>query len=297
MSQDKPPIRLLYIMGTARSGSTILEILLAQTKDAFGAGELSYLVQDGLIAHKDCSCGTSFQKCPVWGRIQEVLGIPKTLYEDWEKLQRSVDWHPGFFRQCFGLLGSKERERYTKYNLALLQAIREVTEAAIIVDSSKYAGRALALGRMEGIDLWVLCLTRDPEGLMASFQKPNEDEQLPKRPLAVLFYYMVTLFSLRMASFLLDKQQIYLLRYEDLVADPRIVLKSIGRWAKIDLSKAEFHLKEQSAFSVGHLITANRLRKQGAIRFDPIMNRKRSKEFSARLIVFLMKIWRWLLRF
>ena len=39
-------------MGTARSGTTILEILLSYGRNTFGAGEITALIQDGFIENK-----------------------------------------------------------------------------------------------------------------------------------------------------------------------------------------------------------------------------------------------------
>ena len=68
-----------------------------------------------------------------------------------------------------------------------------MTGAPVILDSSEYAGRALALSKIVQADVMVICLTRSPAGLMASFQKLNKDEQRPKGPFAAMLYYLVTL--------------------------------------------------------------------------------------------------------
>ena len=63
--------RMIYIMGTARSGSTILEILLGKGKGVFGAGELAHLIADGFIKDADCSCDHPVSECIVRSSIKE----------------------------------------------------------------------------------------------------------------------------------------------------------------------------------------------------------------------------------
>ncbi len=289
--------KVFYIMGTARSGSTILEILLSKGKGAFGPGELTSLIQDGFIENKECSCGELCADCVIWRKVQEHLKLDKQELEEWAVLQKKVDWHAGFIKQLFHLLPEKEMEWYRALNVRLLDAIHKAADCSVVLDSSKYAGRALALTRIVKADVKVICLTRSPAGLMASFQKSNRDEQRPKSTLAALLYYVVTLAALRLASLLLGRQQVYRLRYESLIADPQGVLQSIAQWIRIDLDEPRQILREHKSFNVGHLVTGNRLRKMGSVRFNPSRNGVVPGGFGTRLAVMLMNGWQWVLRF
>ena len=278
-------IQVLYIMGTARSGSTILEILLAHGERCLGVGELTAIVQDGFIENKPCSCGAPFNKCAFWGEVKEKLALSPKALQEWAKLQHKVEWHTGFLRQCLGLLSAHEWKRYCEYNQNLLKALREISGAAIIVDSSKYAGRALALGRMNEVDLSVICLTRSPEGLMASFQKPNRDEQRPKKPWAVFRYYVFVMISVYVALKKLGGLTIRL-RFEDLIADPVAAVSEIEEKSKVIVSDIVRKLKKNDCFEVGHIVTGNRLRKNKSIRFG----RPLVEPFSQRNAILPLKL-------
>ncbi len=289
------PIRVLYIMGTARSGSTILEILLAHGERCLGVGELTAIVQDGFIENKPCSCGAPFDKCTFWGKVKEKLALSPETLQEWAELQHKVEWHTGFLRQCFGLLSAHEWERYCEYNRKLLQALREISGAAIIVDSSKYAGRALALSRMNGVDLRVICLTRSPEGLMTSFQKPNKDEQRPKKPWAVFRYYVFVMISLRVAMWKLREERIYTLDFEELLANPVGQIARLATWASMDQGGTQRRLNEREYFDVGHLVTGNRLRRTGKVRFSSAIRFAESIHTRNKIVVVVMNAWRWIL--
>lgn len=288
--------KIIYIMGTARSGSTILEIMLANGSQIFGAGEMTALIQDGFLENRVCSCNQRFRDCDIWGNISRNLRADVDELHVLSLIQRKVDWHDGPFRQLLGLMPSDSIRRYKAVNEGLLASIQKVTGASAVVDSSKYAGRALALKNIVKADVFVLCLTRSPEGLMASFQKPNEDEQRPKKPLNALLYYMVALFSLRIASAFLGGRVQYI-RYEDLLADPTSTLKKIASFCSVDLLGPCQHLTDQAPFLTGHLVTGNRLRKQNEIRFDANNAAPSPKGIGAKFAIVVMKGWQWLLRF
>lgn len=258
-------IRVLYIMGTARSGSTVLEILLAHGEHCVGVGELSAIVQDGFIENKPCSCGAAFNDCGFWSEVKRQLALNQKDLQEWAHLQRKVDWHAGFLRQWLRLLSPSDWRRYHDYNSCLLHVLHDISGGAVIVDSSKYAGRALALAKMPEVELSVICLTRSPEGLMDSFQKPNKEEQHPKTPWAVFRYYAFVMFSLRVALRRLKVSSLRL-TYEQFIGDPVAAITRIGEKSHINFMPVIERIRDDESLEVGHLVTGNRLRKKKVVR-------------------------------
>ena len=296
MDSCSKPANVIYILGVARSGSTILEILLSNGKKCFGAGELTYVVQDGFIENRMCACHERFSDCQYWGEIKNRLDEKINDYHEWSRLQLKIDWHSGFLRQLLFALSKQELNLYKDLNCELLKEIQKSTGAETVIDSSKYAGRALALSRILEDRLHVICLTRSPEGLMESFQKQNKDEQKSKSPLSVVVYYFISLASLRVVSMLL-RDRVHHVRYETLVEDPVDVLESIGEKSGVDFSSTCQILQDDESFDVGHLVTGNRLRFKGQVKFSPQHSGDGQSRLSTRLILAVMRAWRWLLRF
>jgi len=293
--QNKPP-SVLYFMGTARSGSTILEILLANGVGVFGAGELTSLIQDGFCENKPCACGEDCHQCAVWGKVLQSLDMTGDEYVEWAALQKKMDWHDGFIRQIFSVVSERDKKSYRDFNMRLLMAIQQVTGCKVILDSSKYAGRALALARILNMNLKVICLTRSPAGLMSSFQKPNMDEQQPKSTVAAMIYYVVTLALLRVATVLL-RGRVHQLSYEAMLSAPDESLKQLEKWAGVDLTDSRKRLQANQGFSVGHIVTGNRLRKQGQVYFKSGLDERKISGIGATLAVVVMNAWRNALRF
>lgn len=282
-------LKVLYIMGTARSGSTVLEILLAHGEHCVGVGELTSIVQDGFIEQKSCSCGSTFDACEFWGEVVHRMGLSSEEMKDWARVQHKIEWHGGFLRQLVGLVSRRDWELYQKFNLRLLQTIHDISNGAVIVDSSKYAGRALALSRIEEIELSVICLTRSPEGLMDSFQKPNKEEQHPKKPWSVFRYYAFVIFSLRIALFRL-KGNAYPLKYETLVSHPEIAIGEIGEVCNVRLDDVVARIKSKDEFRIGHLVTGNRLRKSKQVRLVKKIESSMKTNISLQLPITAMNI-------
>jgi hypothetical protein len=283
-------------MGTARSGSTILEILLANGRHVFGAGELTNLIEDGFIEDKLCSCRHPASECEIWSKVKKGMRLNNKEFHEWAYLQKHVDWHDGFLRQMSGRVSGDDSQLYKTLNQRLLNVIKQVTDCEYVVDSSKYAGRALALHRIVNADISVICLTRSPAGLMASFQKPNKDEQRPKSPMGAFIYYLITLAILRVACWRLGKHVLQL-RYEDFLSDPAGTLESIETWQGLDLSEIKKNIEENAPFEVGHIVTGNRLRKKGKVFFQAGKVKEQLKNTKNRILVSIMHVWQWGLRF
>ncbi len=276
--------KLIYIMGTARSGSTILEILLARMPQTLAAGELTHIVHDGFIDNAECSCRARFRQCPLWSRVLARLDLKQEQWQRWHRLNRKLDWHSGLFRQILGLFPFSALAAYQFYNRRLLMALARASGCSTIIDSSKYAGRALAL--MQDQDMHIICLTRSPEGLYHAFQKPNRNEQKPKSLGALGLYYGLVLLQLKIVIHR-SRAPVSWVTYEALCADPDAVLRQLGHRLHWPLRRLHRH----QWLPVGHILTGNRLRYQRRLRFKPEMLPPRSYTRKERIVLFLMRQW------
>lgn len=287
--------RILYIMGFGRGGSTILEVLLANNPGVFGAGELTHVLSDAVLRNAACSCGAPSLCCEIWSKVCERLNWTTEMARSNAQLLRRVEHHARFPLMAAGLIGRATWERYARINAELFCAISEVTGAEVVTDSSKYAGRALALRRVFSDRVQVICLTRSPNGLMHSFQKPQHDEQLQKSALGACFYYTYVLSCLHVASRQLGEQALNV-RYEDLASNAEGVIRRIGEWWGRDVSQVVAKLRTRDIFDIGHVVTGNRLRYRGRVRFDPIVEdaqlAERSRRYAVKCMEACEKIWR-----
>src|SRR3989442_15817386 len=80
------PVKVLYIGGCGRSGSTLLDRMLGQVPGVFPLGELPHLWR-GLLHNAECGCGAPIRNCPFW------LAVGECAFGGWEPLDAAEMLH------------------------------------------------------------------------------------------------------------------------------------------------------------------------------------------------------------
>ncbi|MDH3405064.1 MAG: sulfotransferase [Acidobacteriota bacterium] len=173
MSGD--PVKVLFIGGFGRSGSTLLDNVLGQVEGFLSCGEISYLWDRGIEQDRLCSCKNAFSACPFWSRVvaRAFAGTaapdPAPLVAARESLTPK--------RVAVAAMGGLAA-RDLDGGGALLdclepvyRAIRDETGCRVIVDSSKAPGHGFLLRSSSAIDAYALHLVRDPRAVAYSWQK------------------------------------------------------------------------------------------------------------------------------
>ncbi len=284
---------LIYIMGTGRSGTTILEVLLSSAPKVVGAGELTYICRDAFVRGLPCSCGQLARECPFWMEVWERSGLSPADLAEGEDCNRRLEKHAAFPRVALGLTPRSQLESYERLNGRLVEGIAEAGQADFVVDSSKYAARALLLSQLLARPVKVILITRDPAGLLAAFRKPNKGEQSPKSTLAAATYYLVSLACFKFVKIRLASR-VLSITYEQLIADPVSVLQKIQDWAQVDLGDAIARLQQGLPFTVSHIVTGNRLRHQKQVVFRNSLEALPRLGFFSRQLIGLLRSYRWM---
>jgi hypothetical protein len=288
---------ILYIMGTGRSGTTILEILLANNQGMTGVGEIKHIFRDGFIRGQPCACGRSARECDLWSQVLKKTGWNHQQCVELGRTIERLESHERFPWTLAGLVSNADVEIYRRATEALFSSVAATAHAELIVDSSKYAGRALMLARLFPDSVKVLCITRSADGIIAAFQKQNDGEQRPKPPIAVAAYYLYVLLCMRLVRGRL-KERAFSIRFEDLNRDPVAVLRSIEDWSGYALATARAKLAASEAFDAGHIVTGNRIRKKGSVRFEPSAAKVNGQRpFATRVLARVLESYRKLLGF
>lgn len=291
-----PIPEILYVMGTGRSGTTVLEVLLTNNSGFVGVGEIKHIFRDGFLRNRPCACGKATLECPLWSSVLDATGWSRADCAKIEGIVRKLESHGRFPVLWAGLVGSRRIASYRQANEHLFKAISKVSRGQVIVDSSKYASRALALARLFPNRVMVLCITRSAAGVIKAFQRKNEGEQKPKSLLAVTAYYVYVLFCMRLVKVRL-KRNCLSVRFEDMKRDPAAVISNIEEWSGYSLAPAQRKLADGDWFEIGHIVTGNRLRKKGRVRFEPGLREDGPRSITERLIGPVLEGYRKLLGF
>src|SRR5688572_15568701 len=68
-TNTSPRVKVLYIAGFERSGSTVFAKMIGESQHAFAAGELNNLWKRLYVDNRLCGCNVPFDECPVWTDI------------------------------------------------------------------------------------------------------------------------------------------------------------------------------------------------------------------------------------
>jgi hypothetical protein len=282
---------IVCLMGTGRSGTTVLEVLLANNPGFFGIGEAVHIFKDGFIRNVQCSCGAAARDCGVWSAVRRRCGWTDAKDERHDALFRQYAWHSRFPVLALGLDSRASREEFREVNRCLFSTIQSLCHAMVVVDSSKYAGRALTLSRLFPERVRVICVTRSPAGLIKAFRKSDAGEQRSKSLFATCMYYFYVLACVRITSWGLGKRVLHL-RYDDLAREPVAALDRIGRFLGRDLGNSMRKVSDHEWLEIGHIVTGNRIRLDGRIVFRPTSREERLDGPRERLVAWLMNAYR-----
>jgi hypothetical protein len=228
-------MKVLYIVGVGRSGSTLLERMLGAVPGSVNAGELNAVFSRVATQDQSCGCGQPFSSCPFWLAVGEsAFGGWASVTPRMTHLQPRVTRQRHVVRLATGLAGAAYRRELAEYldvHRRLYEAIAEVSGADVVVDASKSTAQLFALRRVEGLDLRVLNLVRDSRGVAHSWNKAGVRKPQARDGATMGTYaphrLAVLWAALQLESAVLGAAAPYAarVRYEDLVARPRPTLE------------------------------------------------------------------------
>jgi hypothetical protein len=267
-------IKIVYITGFGRSGSTLLDILLASAPSAFGCGELNALLRDGIFQGDPCACGEPVANCPLW---QDVMkGWP--LSRDAASLNRYsglVD-RVDSVRLSNQKLAFADQEFFRTQTASLYQSITRVTGATVLIESSKSPNRLRHLIGVPGVSVRAIHLIRDVASVARSMARPWQAD--PSAGISHEFpgkSVLRTAVAWRIHNVMADRvcrsldQSAMRVHMEQLLTTPNSVLRSIGHHVGLDLSHACHATEVGEPILIEHTVAGNRLRMQKSLIIRP----------------------------
>lgn len=228
-------VKILYVIGRGRSGSTIFSNVLGELGGFFSAGEVRYLWDPVLTAGGECGCGEPVALCPVWSKVLERLSDVRR--------EQVVRWQHEIVRErnTLRLLrASRDRsgwpalDGYRKVMGRVYEALAEVTGARVIVDSSKRPSYAAVVRHAASVAPHFVHLVRDPRASAYSWrhrkhQSVQGDGREVTRRGAFDSTLRWTLLNLGAEAVRRSagRGQAMTLRFEDFVATPRPTVERV----------------------------------------------------------------------
>lgn len=258
----KATLRLVYIAGFGRSGSTLVERTLGAIPRWVNVGELIQLFRLPAAAEELCGCGTLFQECAFWSQVGDRAfgGWSGETLDEIRALQQQVARQR--FLPRLLLTGDHKNSRFAAalrdYGAAYQQlyaAVAEVADADVIVDASKWPAQALALHRATPIPVSLLHLVRDARGVAYSWKKSSVHRPHGGSGNSVMASLSISATARQWVTCQTEIELIRPLfkdsarmRYEDFVRNPRTELESTQ--SALGLSLSSDDLEHISAHSL-----------------------------------------------
>lgn len=253
---NERPLRLVFIAGTGRSGSTLLGNALGELSGCVHGGELGFVLGQHYGQNRVCGCGRSIGECaehpdsirPWCPRVcgcGELLGIcglwnevQREAFEGLTSEQMSelgrfsyeiMKYRPTALFRLYTHQSSRDRALALRYVQALervYSALASVTNAETVIDSSKHAMHVYLLAQLSNMNMHVIHLVRDPRALSYSWRRRRTDEVVGG-PVRVALNWTASNFAIellqRRASATYTR-----VRYEEFIQAPQLVLERLG---------------------------------------------------------------------
>jgi len=238
-------VRVVYVAGARRSGSTLVGRVAGSLPGATITGEVR-LVWAATVEERPCTCLHAVRVCPFWStsveralsassvaNARDLFAIQSTRLRERE-LPRVMRWRYG---------RDAELDRLARATRALYEAIAHETGATTVVDSSKSPAYVTFLQRVPGLDVRGLHLVRHPARVIDSWSREKTwthgewSESLFARPARqAATDWAATNLATELA--LARAPRMRRLRFEDFLADPRgalTVLADLAGLPMVDL--------------------------------------------------------------
>lgn len=244
--------RVIYTLGSGRSGSTILDFLLGAHSQIFAAGELQNYktyFQKAATQERYCSCGELLRECPFWQRIRDRLA---ETYAD----------------PILDLKSPRDPRAFIEHNSAIVRAILDLTGATYMADSSKRVSRIWRFWRSPQFEIAIVHLIRDARAVAYSSLKTKERQgKTLKRPYSYKQLWKWQLKNLGIRLVMGWHPRYVFVRYEDFASNPerelRRILATVG--LEFEPQQLQFWEQEQHQFAGN---SATRSRGKQAIAVD-----------------------------
>jgi hypothetical protein len=268
------PVRVLFVGGLGRSGSTLLDRMLGEMPEVCAVGEVVHLWERGVRNGERCGCGVPFPQCEFW------LRVGKEAFGDWSDvdldrvaaLRRRVDRTRDIPLLALPWLPRRLRADLVDYAgryARIYQAVRSVSGCDLVVESSKHASLAFVLRWSPDVDLRVLHLVRDSRGVAHSWAKQvrrpdvvddGEEWMAQCSPAKVSLQWDAqnAAFDLLAGTGVPVRRE----RYEDLIADPTAFLTRARSFARLphDPTAVRFVDGDVVHLKTGHTVSGNPMR-------------------------------------
>jgi len=258
-------LKVIYIAGAERSGSTILDAILGEVEGCFSAGELRLLWQRSAEPGWLCSCGQPFADCAIWGPLlksvrvttQVEIGEMASLILR-ETRMLKFPWSQRPHRRM-----SPSASRAVAALGAFYRSLRDATGCRVIIDSSKQPLYAALVATIPGVEFHLVHFVRDARAVAFSQDRrrihPDTGRPMERSSL--------TMCAARWMAWNLAGERLKArvpshlsVRYEDFASAPRDLVEQILAISGLNTGALPFVDEHTVTLGLHHMVPGNPVR-------------------------------------
>lgn len=216
-------MKVLYLVGMGRSGSTLLDILLDAHSRIRSLGGVQRLVH--YASKQPCPCGApSFQECSFWVEVDQEVR---------QRIDRSLTTVE---------VNSRNKQVFREHNRAVFESASAAANVDFVTDNSKSGDRLKRLMLHSDMEVIPVHVLRDPRGRAQSVRKRKNQSYMP----ALSYSYR----SLRLFALLYKKPHI-VVDYDRLASDPQGEVAKLMHRLDLELEPQQLSWAEQRHHNIG----------------------------------------------
>lgn len=253
-------VKVLYVAGFERSGSTIVNRVLGQIDGFVAWGELRDIWEHGFVENRLCTCGASFSDCEAWNHVfSHNIDAQRAA----EMVQLKKRTRAAVLLKSLGKAGErfiKERSQdYLNELEHFYTALKFKTNSQVVVDSTKASWYGYALSLIPNIDLYTVHVVRDPRGVCYSLQqrkaKGEPECQWYNPAHAALSWNLKNLAVERLLN--TSPQRYVRIQYENFMKFPEASIKSLIDLLSEPVLELPFMDNGSVKMTLDHIITGS----------------------------------------
>lgn len=273
--------KVIYLLGFARSGTTLLGNMLGELDGFLHLGELCYLWSRARSRGR-CGCKKSIPECPFWSEVlsMTLARFPKLVLQNLEAGNLNAEvldraWavqeaaHSEMSWRNYVLpRRNSETKIYLQLTEALLQSAAIVSGARVIVDSSKLPSAGALFVSMSSISPYYLHVIRDSRGAVLSRQRRRarrDGETIELGPVTATadsLRWMGRNLAAERFAMTRGSKKYAVLRYEDFISRPAASMKKIVEWVGEEPRRLPMADEKTALIGPNHTVCGNRNRFQ-----------------------------------
>jgi len=230
----KSSVRLVYILGFGRSGSTLLDMLLGSLDGVCSVGEV-WALGRWITQNRACSCGEPVSRCPIWAPIAELV---PSIVGSTDLFIRQNELYRNRLIEVLGLANEQlllhkyldGQTNFVRSWYLIFTKLAKITGAEVFIDSSKRLDRLARLATSDYFDVKVIHLVRHGLALVDGARRAHQRGVYKKRVIParlILGWAMEAIHQVRFIKNVLKSDQVLTVDYRNLASYPHDTLENI----------------------------------------------------------------------